>query len=277
MLKDVLKWMNDVPNLAEKINAVSDVIHNRPSPIRKYDQIYMKTGDLVYYLEILDRIIADKQALFVGDGDGIGVALVHLSNLGLLTGPRYCTVIDFDERIVEFIPRFAKEFGFEDKITAYLYNVVDPLPSLLFSKEYRFFHTNPPYSSFNEGRSVMIFIARGMELCTSAGATGCIVLPYDAQLSWTKEVLLNVQRFILSQGFIVKEAIQGIHVYHLDDNPDLRSGLLVIERIEFEDPPYKGKSVPSNELDQFFDRTTRPIPHYIRKLEGWGYKEDYTW
>lgn len=275
MLKKMLKPINEIPNLLEKINAVSDIIHHRPSPIRGYDQIYMKAGDFVYYLELLDKFIDGKSAIFIGDGDGIGVALCHLSNLHLLKGPRHCIVLDFDERIVEFVNNFASENGFRDVIEAKLYNVVDPLPSTL--KNYEFFHTNPPYGSFNTGRSAMIFVARGMEMCTSLGSMGGIVLPCHPQLEWTKEVLLNVQQFILSYGFVFKEIIQNIHIYHLDDNPDLRTGLLVIERIKEIDPPYKRKRVPKEELKYFFNRKDSPIPHYIRKLENGGWREDFVW
>ena len=70
MLEKMLKSINDIPNLLEKINAVSDIIHHRPKPIRKYDQIYMNAGNFTYYLELLDKFVAGKSAIFVGDGDG---------------------------------------------------------------------------------------------------------------------------------------------------------------------------------------------------------------
>jgi hypothetical protein len=34
-------------DLRAAINAVSDVVQNRPRPLREFDQIYMKTGDMV--------------------------------------------------------------------------------------------------------------------------------------------------------------------------------------------------------------------------------------
>ena len=33
-------------DLREAMNAISDVIQNRPKPIREFDQIYMKAGRL---------------------------------------------------------------------------------------------------------------------------------------------------------------------------------------------------------------------------------------
>ena len=34
-------------DLREAVNAISDVVQNRPRPLREFDQIYMKTGDMV--------------------------------------------------------------------------------------------------------------------------------------------------------------------------------------------------------------------------------------
>lgn len=40
-------------DLLEAINAVSDVVQNRPRPIRSIDQIYMKSGDMVMQVELV--------------------------------------------------------------------------------------------------------------------------------------------------------------------------------------------------------------------------------
>lgn len=40
-------------DLREAINAVSDVVQNRPRPLRDFDQIYMKTGDMVLQSEFV--------------------------------------------------------------------------------------------------------------------------------------------------------------------------------------------------------------------------------
>lgn len=34
-------------DLRKAINAISDVVQNRPAPIREFDQIYMKVADMV--------------------------------------------------------------------------------------------------------------------------------------------------------------------------------------------------------------------------------------
>jgi len=42
-------------DLRAAINAVSDVVQNRPRPLREMDQIYMKTGDMVMQSELVAR------------------------------------------------------------------------------------------------------------------------------------------------------------------------------------------------------------------------------
>jgi hypothetical protein len=61
MLKKSLQRFEDIPNLHQKINAVSDVINNRPSPLRKYDQIYMKAADMVLQAELVQGLIVSSQ------------------------------------------------------------------------------------------------------------------------------------------------------------------------------------------------------------------------
>jgi N4-bis(aminopropyl)spermidine synthase len=34
-------------DLRQAINAISDVVQNRPAPLREFDQIFMKAGDMV--------------------------------------------------------------------------------------------------------------------------------------------------------------------------------------------------------------------------------------
>ena len=42
-------------DLRAAINAISDVIENRPRSLRNFDQIYMKAGDMVLQSELVAR------------------------------------------------------------------------------------------------------------------------------------------------------------------------------------------------------------------------------
>src|ERR1043166_680799 len=90
------------------INAISDVVQNRPRPLREFDQIYMKTGDMVLQSELVARWADGKRLAFIGDGDAIGVCVAYLQKRGILAyGPVAITVFDFDERICGSVERFA--------------------------------------------------------------------------------------------------------------------------------------------------------------------------
>src|ERR1700760_3123336 len=95
-------------DLRAAVNAISDVIQNRPRPLRQFDQIYMKAGDMVLQSEFVADWARDRSLVFVGDGDAISVCVAYLQTRGILSyGPRRIVVVDFDERIVGAIKRFA--------------------------------------------------------------------------------------------------------------------------------------------------------------------------
>jgi predicted methyltransferase len=51
-------------DIQEAVNAISDVVQNRPRPIRSIDQIYMKSGDMVMQAELVANWADGKEASF---------------------------------------------------------------------------------------------------------------------------------------------------------------------------------------------------------------------
>src|SRR5207244_4937937 len=103
------------------LNALSDVIINRPPPLRHFDQIYMKLPDMLLQAELIGRWFDGKRVLFVGDGDAIALSLVHLHSQQLLpNGPSFVKVVDFDQRIVNSINHFAENYGLKEFISTEL-------------------------------------------------------------------------------------------------------------------------------------------------------------
>src|SRR5580658_3241873 len=95
-------------DLRAAINAISDVVQNRPRPLRVFDQIYMKTGDMVLQSELVARWADKRRLAFIGDGDAISVCVAYLQKRNIFEyGPSKITVFDFDERICGAIKRFA--------------------------------------------------------------------------------------------------------------------------------------------------------------------------
>lgn len=62
-------------DIRDAVNAISDVVQNRPRPIRMFDQIYMKAGDMVMQSEVVADWADGKQIAFIGDGDAISVCV----------------------------------------------------------------------------------------------------------------------------------------------------------------------------------------------------------
>src|SRR5688572_27969549 len=108
-------------DLRNALNAISDVVHNRPTALREFDQIYMKSADMLLQAEHVSEHLHEKRVVFIGDGDAIGLCLVHLKALRHLSkGPDTVHVLDFDERVVNSVRRFADAWKIADKVTAEL-------------------------------------------------------------------------------------------------------------------------------------------------------------
>ena len=104
--------------------ALSDVLIKRPPP-RHFDQIYMKTADMVLQSEFVAHSAAGRRVGFIGDGDAISVCVAHLHHRGILSyGPAQIVVFDFDERICNAMTRFADTERIEN-LSARLYNALD--------------------------------------------------------------------------------------------------------------------------------------------------------
>ena len=255
-------------DLKAAINAVSDVIQNRPRPIREFDQIYMKTGDMVMQSEFVANWARDKQLVFIGDGDSISVCVAYLQAREIVPyGPSRIVVLDFDERIIGAINRFADRERLVS-LEGVLYNCLDPIPQL---RKFDCFYTNPPWGASNGGSSVNVFVQRGMEALAYQGE-GIIVIADDDDLGWPKNVLSNVQSFATSRGFYVSRMMPKLHHYHLDDNPELKSCNLIISSLpENSDRGKSQKIVDAGALENFYGQSQNPRVRYVRERKRVDY------
>lgn len=250
-------------DLRRAINAISDVVQNRPSPIREFDQIYMKVADMVIQAEYVARVFNDKDVVFVGDGDGIALSTAHLKAQNVINyGPKSITLLDFDERIVNSVRRFGEKLAPKIKISAYLYNVAEALPSEHFGA-YDAFHINPPWGASNGGNSVTAFLERGSQ-ATKQKSLGIVVIADDPDLPWTQEVLRDTQRRAFELGYVVTEMQPQLHTYHLDDAPDLRSCSCLFRRVDAEGMQAQSKPLNSARLQNFYGRNSPLRFRYVR-------------
>lgn len=268
--------MPDPIDLRAAINAISDVVQNRPRPLREFDQIYMKTGDMVLQSEMVAKWADEKELAFIGDGDAISVCVAYFQKREIVPyGPTKITVFDFDERIVRAVRRFAEKEGLTH-LDAVLYNCLDAFPS---PSRYTRFYTNPPWGASNNGESVNVFAQRGMEAVGYDGH-GMIVIADDEELDWPKQVLASVQRFSLSNGFFVTRMQPRLHLYHLDDAPDLKSCNLIVSSV-----PGNGRTQTSeairdaDRLRNFYGQSKAPRVRYVRERSrpdyGKAHEDEY--
>jgi predicted methyltransferase len=255
-------------DLRSAINAISDVVQNRPRPIRKVDQIYMKAGDMVLQSELVAHWANGKRLAFIGDGDAIGVCVAYLQKRGIIEyGPSKIVVYDFDERIGGSVKRFADAERLEH-VDAELYNCLDPFPG---PSTFDCFYTNPPWGQSNEGESVKVFVQRGMEATGYAGE-GMIVIADDHEREWPQLVLANVQKFVTESGFFVQKMTPQLHQYHLDDAPDLRSCNLMIKALPGNKAPGASAAISETaRLVNFYGRENPPKIRYIREKKRLEY------
>jgi predicted methyltransferase len=255
-------------DLRQAINAMSEVVVNRPPPLRDTDQIYMKLADMFLQADHVSRYMDKKRVVFIGDGDAIGLSIVHLKRQGILEkGPSFVHVLDFDERVVNSIKRFAKRKGYMEDITGTLYNVADPLPKELW-QSFDVFYTNPPFGSSNEGTSIEIFVRRGIE-AIGDNATGCIVMADYDEVDWPQNISYNTQQMMIREGFYVVEMIPRLHSYHLEDAPELTSCSLVMKRLRFIPQPYSSQSIRPEEKERFYGEDAPLRWKYIKdRLNG---------
>lgn len=246
----------------------------RPPSLRAFDQIPMRGRDLLRQVRQIAPAFAGCSVAFMGDSDGMSALLGLLSARG---GPQPTAlhVLDFDERLLCTLLDLAARYGFDDQLRAWRYNVSDPVPAALAGR-CDWFYTNPPYGRRNMGGSARLFIARGCELVTATGAGG-IVLPDDPARPWTTRSMHTTMQFLARHGWTERKRFRAAHRYHLEDDPDLASDLVIVDRIGGAGAPalpQAGRSVALTEITHFYGcRTPPPYPRYIA-TDG---TPDYNW
>lgn len=263
--------------LRAAINAISDVVQNRPLPIRNFDQIYMKTGDMVLQSEFVARWADGKKLAFIGDGDAISICVAYLHARRIVGyGPSEITVFDFDECICSAVERFGDRERLE-LLHSRLYNCLEAFPG---PTDFDCFYTNPPWGASNGGESVCVFMQRGMEAVNYAGE-GLVVIADNDELEWPKVVLARTQHFAVNSGFYVQKMMPRMHSYHLDDTPELRSCNVLFRALPGNKAPALiNRITEAKRLENFYGRDNIPKVKYVRekkRLEYGKRHDDEYW
>ena len=248
--------------------AVEIVAQSRPKALRIYDQIPMRSRDLLQQVKLIAPYLAGKSIAFMGDYDSTSLLIGLLSKLGSIPNPKHMLLLDFDERLLATARKLASQYDFNDILETRLYNAFDPIPVELIGK-FDWFYTNPPYGCHNKGESARLFITRGCELVRQNDANGCIILPDDNNRPWTRTAMYSTQQFLFEHGWMIDEKINKFHKYHLDDDRELASSVILVKRdgnfpIQQRIMPYAGRRVEFDEIPYFYGRSvSSPYPQYI--------------
>lgn len=259
----------------KKVNLVCKNRQEYAPPIRGVDQIYMKPEYMIIQTKLMASELQNKRVIFMGDGDQMSLMFGLYAIEGSLPSPDHMLVLDFDKRVLTAIKRFASKHGFGYLITTELYNVKWKVP-----EEYKswgdFFYTNPAYGSKTEpkGLPVIIFVDRCLSMCAPK-SSGCIIFPYDLTRPWTLEVVKNVQTYLIKMNCVIREMIKDMHMYNLDDDPNLRSSTIIIDRLGSTKTRYKSdEEIPLDHLRYFYGSSDAPVPEYIEKSGTYIYKKE---
>ncbi len=249
--------------------AVMEIVNRvRPKSLRAFDQIPMRSPDLIRQVKLMAPYLADKAVVFLGDHDGTSLLLGLMSKGQLCPSPRSMLLLDFDERLLVAARNLASEYGFSDLLETQLYNVFDPVPSNL-SEKFDWFYTNPPYGCRNQGESARLFIARCCELARPQSARGCIILPDDETRPWTTAAMDATDDFLHKSSWAIHEKVNRMHQYHLDDDQELASSVILVKRStytshKFHLMRYAGRRVRFSEIPHFYGYSVSPpYPRYI--------------
>jgi predicted methyltransferase len=277
---DRISWISKITALATTNDdelELLDVLRNRrPESLRRFDQIPMRSLDLLCQVKWIAPKLQNKSVVFIGDHDGTSILIGMLASKGIISPPSRLLMLDFDDRLIHVANNLSKEFKFNNIFSAQLYNVFDPIPN--GNGEFDWFYSNPPYGSNNRGNSACLFIARGIEhLKFRQMSRGCVILPMSNSRNWARVTINTVRKFLRDSNWLMREKFINTHKYHLDDDPELSSSAYSLVPLKNEtkwNHAYLGSRVPFVEFPNFYSgQDKRPYPRYIKNDGGL----DYSW
>jgi hypothetical protein len=109
---------------------------------------------------------------------------------------------------------------------------------------------------------------------------GMIVIADDDELEWPQRVLRNVQQFANAAGFFVARMQSKLHLYHLDDAPNLKSCNMIFRAVPGEPKACRSEAIINTErLAHFYGKDNAPKVRYVRERKrldyGMAHEDEY--
>jgi len=201
--------IKELPEEFAYLSKLKDFIKNRPTPEFALDQSHADFSTIIkrtlYLLKKGD--IEGRKIIFLGDDDVISLAV------GLTKLADKITVVDIDNRILDFISQTAKELSLKN-FNVILNDLREPCPKDIINK-YDIAVMDPPYT--NEG--LRLFLKRARQVLKSninINDYNHPVIGKKCLLSFGNkppEEMLKLQLSILDHGFVINEMLPDFNHY----------------------------------------------------------------
>jgi len=200
----------------EILERFEELVKFRPRAISEYDQGYIEPKDTVARVFLMYELgdVEGKEIVLLGDDDLTSLAL-------LLTGwPKRVTVLEIDERILEFINDVKTDKGW-DNLDLIRYDVREPVSDKL-KESFDVFFTDPVET--REG--IRLFLSRCVSTLKGTEGVGYFGLTH---LEASRAKWHTIQQDILNMGFVITDIIRNFHTYLLNRDDILNLGLRVVK------------------------------------------------
>ncbi|RUM34479.1 MAG: putative methyltransferase [Archaeoglobus sp.] len=205
----------------EAFNEYKKIAKNRPEAIAVYDQGFISVEGVMRRVEfIYERGDLPSKIFVVGDDDLFSIA-------SSLTGmPKKVTVVEIDERLVNFINKVAGEYGLP--VEAVVYDVQQAFPDELRGK-YEVFVTDPVETI----PGLKLFLSRGVSTLKGIGCSGYFGL---TTLEASRKKWYEIQRMLSEMGFVITDMLRKFNVYPEEEKNFFRfqQKLPVVEKLKTE-------------------------------------------
>lgn len=182
-----------------------EMVRGRPSPREDYDQGFMRTEDTLRRATFMyERGDLEKKSIFIlGDDDLLSLAI------GIMRMSKEITVVEIDERIVDFITGAARKFGLS-QIKVLRYDVLEKLPSHL-QERYDTFATDPveTWTGFK------IFLGRCIQSLRGSGCSGYFGLTH---LEASLKKWYEIEKFLLKCNLVITDILRDFSLYPETEN-----------------------------------------------------------
>ncbi len=193
-----------------------EIAAQRPLPTAEYDQGYIREEDLMRRVAFIYERgdLEGANVMVIGDDDLISIAMA-------LTGlPERITVLEIDDRLIDFINDVAKREGLN--ITAHKFDIRHDVPPQYVGK-YNVFITDPVETI----PGITLFLSRAASTLAENGAGYFGLTHIEASLSKWAEI----ERIILDMNFVITDMLRDFNVYPMANNLEISEDSYIIKRL----------------------------------------------